>query len=381
MARMARRETLSPAPAGHPAERLRMAAINQAHPFLTAAQPRFGVFLPSGNGAFTMSTSPNRTIVPTWEFVRQVSLFAEQAGFDFLLAGARWTTLGGKMDFQGCRFESMTLITALAAVTRRVMLFPTIHTFVFHPVLAARMVNDANRISGGRCGLNVVSGWVKTDFDVFGVPQRPPDERLAYNTEWLNVLKNAWTQPNFDSAGDHFTVRNSYLEPKPSPLPPICKAGDSEQSRDLVSRHGDLLFITLPPDPARLRTKIADLKAAAAAHGRSVRVLSYAFVLTRPERSEAFAVRDEILAAGQREPAFTMARQWLGREPESADRGFIENIILSLNTRAFIGTPPDVSAELREFLDAGLDGLLFTVYDYERDLVSLAETVLPRLRD
>ena len=351
------------------------------HPFLSSSQPHFGVFLPTGNGAFTMSTSPPRTIIPTWDFVRRVSLFAEEAGFDFLLAGARWTTLGGEMDFQGCRFESMTIITALAAITQRVMLFPTIHTFVFHPVLAARMINDANRISGGRCGINVVSGWVKTDFDVFGVPERSPQDRLAYNTEWLHVLKSAWSQPCFDYEGVHFTVRNSYLEPKPVPLPPICKAGDSAESRDLVSRHGDLLFITLPPDPTALRTKVADLKARAAAHGRSVKVLSFAFVLTRADRAEALAVRDEILAAGQLEPAYTMARQWIGCEPDAEDRSFIDNVILSINTRTFIGTPRDVTAELREFLDAGLDGLLFTVYDYERDLAQLAADVLPRLKD
>ena len=106
--------------------------------------------------------------------------FAEAAGFDFLLAGARWTTLGGRLDFQGHRFESMTIMTALAAVTECIRLFPTIHTHVFHPIVAARrMVNDVNRISGGRCGINVVSGWVQSDLTMFGLEQRTPEERVA----------------------------------------------------------------------------------------------------------------------------------------------------------------------------------------------------------
>lgn len=348
------------------------------HPMLTADRALLGVFLPTGNGAFSMSTYP-RSTVPTWDYVRRVSRFAERAGFDFLLAGARWTTLGGQMDFQGHRFESMTVITALAAVTERIMLFPTIHTFVFHPVLAAKMVADAYRISGGRCGINVVSGWVKTDFAVFGAPERTPDERLAYNTEWLRVLQSAWTQKNFDFAGDHFRIDNSYLEPKPFPLPPICKAGDSAQSRELALQACDLLFITLPPDPATLRQTVDQLRAEAAGRGRTVKVLSFAFVLPRETRAEALRVRDAIVAAGELEPAYTMARQWIGREPDPNDRAFIDNVILSINTRTFIGTPAEIVAELEEYLVAGLDGLLFTVYDYERDLACLADEIIPAL--
>lgn len=82
-------------------------------------------------GGFSISTHPRsthpRTTFPSWDYNRKVALFAEEAGFDFLLAGARWTTLGGDLDFQGQRFESMTIITALAAVTQRVRLFPTLH--------------------------------------------------------------------------------------------------------------------------------------------------------------------------------------------------------------------------------------------------------------
>lgn len=355
-----------------------MATHGQRHPVLEASRPLFGVFLPTGNGAFSMSTHP-RSTVPTWDYIREVSLFAEDAGLDFLLAGARWTTLGGKMDFQGHRFESMSIITALAAVTSRILLFPTIHTFVFHPVMAAKMVADANRISGGRCGINVVSGWVKTDFALFGVPERSPEERLAYNTEWLRVLKSAWTQSSFDVEGRYFQVRNSYLEPKPVPLPPICKAGDSAQSRELVLQEGDLLFITLPPDRATLRESVASLKAEAARRGRRVKVLSFAFVLIRDTTAEAEAARTAILAAGEREPADTMARQWIGREPLPGDHDFINNVILSINTRTFIGTPAEVADALREVLDAGLDGLLFTVYDYRSDLYRLVDQVLPAL--
>jgi alkanesulfonate monooxygenase SsuD/methylene tetrahydromethanopterin reductase-like flavin-dependent oxidoreductase (luciferase family) len=249
-----------------------------------------GVFMPTGSGAFSISTHP-RSTVPTWEYNRAVALRAEAAGFDFLLAGARWSTLGGRMDFQGLRLESMTFITALAAVTNRVLLFPTVHTFVFHPLLAARMVNDANRISGGRCGINVMSGWVQSDFAMFGVTPRPPAERLQYNTEWLRLLKLAWTEDDFTFDGTHFQARNGYLRPKPVPFPTISKAGESAESRELVIREADWLFIQLPQATDVLRSRVQALKSDAARLGRRVKVLSYGFVLPRRTREDALRAR------------------------------------------------------------------------------------------
>lgn len=341
------------------------------------ARPMLGVFMPTGSGAFSISTHP-RSTVPTWEYNRAVALRAEAAGFDFLLAGARWSTLGGRMDFQGLRLESMTFITALAAVTNRVLLFPTVHTFVFHPLLAARMVNDANRISGGRCGINVVSGWVQSDFAMFGVTPRLPAERLQYNTEWLRLLKLAWTEDDFTFDGTHFQARNGYLRPKPVPFPTISKAGESAESRELVIREADWLFIQLPQATDVLRSRVQALKSDAARLGRRVKVLSYGFVLPRRTREDALRARDAILEAGDLEAARNMGRQ-RGWGPSHEDPEELKSIVLSLGTRAFIGSPEEIAADLRTYFATGLDGLLFTFYDYEEDLGLFIGEILPLL--
>lgn len=343
----------------------------------TSSRPLLGVFMPTGMGAFSISTHP-RSTVPTWEYNRSVALAAEAAGFDYLLAGARWTTLGGRLDFQGHRLESMTIITALAAVTSRVRLFPTVHTFVFHPILAARMVNDANRISGGRCGINIVSGWVGSDFAMFGVPQREPADRLRYNIEWLKLLKLAWTEDDFEFDGEHFHSRQGYLRPKPDPLPMISKAGESKESRQLAVNEADWLFIQLPYSAEELRERVETLKAEAALVGRQVKVLSYGFILPRRTREEAFRARDAILAAGDWDAARSMGRQ-RGWGPSYENPEELKSIVLSLGTRAFVGTPEDIVAELHAYFATGLDGLLFTFYDYEEDLGMFVEEVMPHL--
>ncbi len=107
-------------------------------------------------------------------------------------------------------------------------------------------------------------------------------------------------------------------------------------------------------------------------------MLSYAFVLCRDTEAEALRVRDQIIAAGDVEAARNMARQrsW-GSSADAPDT--IRDIVLSLGTRTFIGTPQSIFDDLQAYFAVGLDGLLFTFYDFELDLYRFADQILPHL--
>ena len=72
-------------------------------------------------------------------FMRQVAILAEQLGLDFLLAMAKWRGFGGASHHWDSTLESMTVITALAEVTTRVRLIPTVLTLAFTVALVAKM--------------------------------------------------------------------------------------------------------------------------------------------------------------------------------------------------------------------------------------------------
>jgi pyrimidine oxygenase len=91
----------------------------------------YGVFMPVGEGGWIRSTTAPR-VPATYAYNRQVAILAEQLGLDFLLAMAKWRGFGGASHHWDTTLESMTVITALAEVTTRVRLIPTVHTLAFN---------------------------------------------------------------------------------------------------------------------------------------------------------------------------------------------------------------------------------------------------------
>ena len=84
---------------------------------------------------------------------------AEAAALDFLFcpeAGyLRPDSVGGAPGFT--TLDSFTLVTALAPLTTRIGLVPTIQTAYAHPFPVARALASLQQISGGRAGWNVVT--------------------------------------------------------------------------------------------------------------------------------------------------------------------------------------------------------------------------------
>src|SRR5690606_38203672 len=116
----------------------------------------------------SLSRAPERW-TPTWDKNRALALLADEAGLDFHLPLSRWMGMGGESNPLFATMDPMTWAGGLAAVTRRIALFATIHTSYFHPIVAAKQLATLDHISGGRVGLNIVSGWHPHEFDMFGL--------------------------------------------------------------------------------------------------------------------------------------------------------------------------------------------------------------------
>lgn len=52
---------------------------------------------------------------------------------------------------------------------------------------------------------------------------------------------------------------------------------------------------------------------------------------------------------------------------------------VAIGTHEVVGDPATVAAGIQEVLDAGIDGILFTFFDYDRDLTRFTQDVLPLL--
>src|SRR5258708_26262393 len=97
---------------------------------------------------------------------------------------------GGKSEFWDHNPESFTLMAAFGAVTEKIQLYASVAVLTIPPPIVARMTSTIDSISGGRFGVNIVSGWAKAEYEQMGL--WPGEEHFAqrydYSTEYLTIM-------------------------------------------------------------------------------------------------------------------------------------------------------------------------------------------------
>src|ERR1700681_63221 len=127
-----------------------------------------GIFIPIGNNGWLISTSSPQ-YRPTFDLNKQVVQKAEHYGLDFALSMIKLRGFGGKSEFWDHNLESFTLMAGLAAVTERIQLYASVAVLTIPPAIVARMTSTIDSISGGRFGINLVSGWAKAEYEQMGL--------------------------------------------------------------------------------------------------------------------------------------------------------------------------------------------------------------------
>ena len=176
---------------------------------------RYGFWLPVFGG--WLRNIDDEGMPATWEYVRDLTLKAEDLGYDLtLIAELHMNDIKGP---EAPSLDAWTTGAALAAVTRKLELMLAVRPTFHNPALLAKHAVNIDRISetngGGRLTLNVVSSWWKDEALKYGIPFDEHDDRYARTSEWLDVLDGCWRQQGFTHKGDLYDVRENILSPKP----------------------------------------------------------------------------------------------------------------------------------------------------------------------
>ena len=194
-------------------------------------EPKFGIFLPTGDFAAA----------------KQAALRAESEGFYSVSINDHFfTPLGAPQTPQ---LESMTTLTAVAAVTERIRLVPTVVAASFRtPPMLAKITSTLDQVSQGRLTLGLGAGWKQDEYEAHGYPYPSNAERLEQLAETVQVLKAMWTQAEPTFAGRYFSIRKAYNNPRPvqQPHPPLMLGGSGSGLLKIAVAEADLLNI-IPP--------------------------------------------------------------------------------------------------------------------------------------
>ena len=113
--------------------------------------------------------------------------------------------------------ETWTLLTAIAATTARVRVFPNVANLPLRPpAMLARQVATLDILSGGRAELGIGAGAFWDAIEAMGGPRRTAGESVAALREAIEVIRALWTTGRAARLdGAHYALRGA----KPGPVP------------------------------------------------------------------------------------------------------------------------------------------------------------------
>ena len=162
-------------------------------------------------------------------------------------------------------FEPMTLLGALAMVTKNVGLIASASTTYNAPFHVARKIASLDHISGGRAGWNVVTSHTDMEAQNFGLDANPDyDSRYDRAAEFVKVVRGLWDTWDDDaflhdkSSGIHFDQSKMHVlnhqgkyykvrgpltvAPTPQRHPVIAQAGASDQGQELAAESANVIY-------------------------------------------------------------------------------------------------------------------------------------------
>ena len=345
---------------------------------------------------------------------------------------------GGSVDaairhaVQVPNLDPALVVPAMAHATRHLGFAITANTGAEHPFVFARRMSTLDHLTGGRIGWNVVTGYLDSAARALGLPrQADHDARYDAADDFLRAVRALWEASWEDAAvlrdrtsgayadparvhavaheGAGWRMNGMHLcEPSPQRTPVLYQAGASPRGQRFAAEHAECVFVnaTTRPQVARL---VAELRAAAAARGRGLRVLAGMTVVVGTGEAEAQAKCAEYERYASVEAAMVQAAGSMGvdfaalAQDEPIRMGGTQAVVSNLAalaagppvTKAWfaarlklggrqvpvVGSPAQVADAMQGWMDeADLDGFVLARTVTPECFVDFVDLVVPELQ-
>jgi len=208
---------------------------------------------------------------PSWRFgtdpagifdaVKAKALWAEDHGFTWFSVMDHVIQIAMAGPPEEPFMEGWTILTALAAVTRRIRLATLVSSVHYrNPAHLAKIAAGVDQISRGRLTFGIGAGWFETEYRQYGweFPPRPAT-RIAQMEEAVRLILALWSDKRTTFKGKYFSVENAILEPKPvqKPHPPLMIGGGGEQlTLRAVARYANACNVGGTPEQVRHKFEV-----------------------------------------------------------------------------------------------------------------------------
>ncbi|MER8547101.1 FMNH2-dependent alkanesulfonate monooxygenase [Mesorhizobium sp. M0684] len=343
-------------------------------------------YLPThGDGPYLGTDERHRPA--TFGYLREIAQAADRLGFKGVLLPT------------GTRCEDAWIVAAgLIPLTERLKFLVALRPGSGTPALFARHAATLDRISGGRVLLNVVTGADPADLAGDG-NKLSHDERYAQTDEFLTIWRRILSGEPADFDGKYLSAHGTDISfpPVQRPHPPLWFGGSSDAGIAIAAKHVDT-YLSWGEPMDQLAEKIARVRVAAAAKGRTMRFGLRVHLIVRETEDEAWAaadrlishVTDDLIAEAQK--GFVHISESVGQKRMSAlHQGRRDRLVVGPNLwagpglvrggagTALVGNPDNVAARIREYQEIGIETIIASGYPHLEEAFNVAELLFPKL--
>lgn len=387
--------------------------------------------------------APGREILD-FDYYRDLVQAAERAKIDTIFVADHvsiWDSVkSGVAHYANARLEPLTLLAALAGVTRHIGLITTASSSYSEPYNVARFFASLDHISKGRASWNVVTSAMEEEARNFGRDGNI-DHALRYERagEYLDIVKALWDSWEDEALlidketgyfadpakvhainhkGPHFRVRgplNVSRSPQGHPL--IVQAGSSEDGKNFATAHADAHFaiFSTREDGVRYRKDINERLARHGRHPESFKILPGILPIVAGSKDEALERQEYLQTLLPDQVGIDLLSSWSGLDlsayppdgpvPPLPDESTFNGGHTSLNrvrqwakqnltlrevarrlsnsgsVPTVAGTPVEIADQLEDWFVAGAaDGFNLMFPLLPEDWHAFAEKVVPELQ-
>ncbi|MDQ7026360.1 MAG: LLM class flavin-dependent oxidoreductase [Anaerolineae bacterium] len=139
-------------------------------------------------------------------------------------------------------YEAWTVVTYLATQYPQFKIAPIVLGQSYrNPALLAKMAATLQSLTQGRFIMGIGAGWKEDEYHAYGYPYPRPSIRVAQLEDTLEIMTRLWKESGKVSyAGQHYSIKEAYCEPKPNPMIPILVGGGGTKTMMLAARFADM---------------------------------------------------------------------------------------------------------------------------------------------
>jgi F420-dependent oxidoreductase-like protein len=297
---------------------------------------RFGLQIPN----FTFAGVADGEL---FERIAQIAVTAEESGFDSVWVMDHFYQIPGVGPRTDPMLEAYTVLGAIATRTERASLGAMVTGVTYrNPAYLAKVVTTLDIVSAGRAILGIGAAWNDDEHAGYGFGFPPVAERMERLEEALQICKAMFTTQSPSFSGRHYSIAGALNYPRPirpGGIPILVGGGGEQKTLKLVAKYADACNFF--GDVATIRHKLEVLKRHCDAIGRDPAEIT-------KTRLGGLAIAETNAEADRKARAMAEAR---GMDPARMREYLV------------VGDPDSVSEQLAEYLDAGLDGMIFNMHD------------------